>query len=148
MVPPAPPCLDCDAYLPMEDLRFSSQDYCLKQLQRTLAYAKALQHWAELARPTPSGESCQLVECVKEWREWMEPFTTFTDAQVFQLVEPLNWVWVTPSKSTLTLEPVPPQKHSNSRDCRARTRGMVSTRGIGHSKLIIPSRVNTQAASG
>ena len=92
MAPPTPHCLDCDAYLPMKDTRFGSQDYHLKQPQKTLTYAKALQHWADLAKPTLSGKSCQLAECIKELREWMEPFTTFTDAQVFDPVEPLNWV--------------------------------------------------------
>ena len=64
--PPTPPCLDHDTYLPMEDLRFGSQDYQLKQPQKTLAYAKALQHWADLAKPTLLGESHQLAECIKE----------------------------------------------------------------------------------
>ena len=67
MAPPAPPCLDCDAYLPIEDPRFGSQVYCLKQLQKTLAYTKALQHWANLAKPKPSGKACQLAECIKEF---------------------------------------------------------------------------------
>ena len=92
--------------------------------------------------------SCQSVECIKELRKWIEPFTTFTDDQVFKQVESSNWVWVTPSKSMDTLESLPHWKHSNSSDCRARTRGMVPTRGIGHSKLIVPSAVNTLAASG
>ena len=92
MVPPTPPCLDCDTYLPMKDSRFSLQDFQLKQPQKTLAYAKALQHWADLAKPVLPGESHQLVECIQELRRWMEPFTTFTDAQVFDLVEPSNWV--------------------------------------------------------
>ena len=84
------PCLDCNAYLPMEDPRFGSQDYHLKQLQKTLAYAKGLQHWTDLARPTLSSESCQLAECVKELRKWMEPFTTFTDDQIFEPMKPSN----------------------------------------------------------
>ena len=92
MVPPTPHCLDCDAYLPMQDLRFGLQDYHLKQPQKTLAYAKALQNWADLAKPTLLGESCQLVECIKELRELMEPFTTFTDAKVFYPVESSNWI--------------------------------------------------------
>ena len=74
MVPPAQPCLDHDAYLLMEDPRFGSQDYHLKQPQKTLVYARALQHWADLARPTYLGESCQLAECIKELREWMDHF--------------------------------------------------------------------------
>ena len=34
MVPPTPHCLDHDAYLPMQDLRFGSEDYHLKQPQK------------------------------------------------------------------------------------------------------------------
>ena len=49
-VPSTLPWLDHDTYLPMEDLRFGPQDYCLKQLQKTLAYTKALQQWANLAK--------------------------------------------------------------------------------------------------
>ena len=64
----------------MQDLRFGLQDYHLKQPQKTLAYAKALQHWANLTKPTLPGKSHQLAECIKELGEWMEPFTTFTDA--------------------------------------------------------------------
>ena len=147
MAPPAPPCLDHDAYLPRKDQRFGSWDYCLKQPQKTLAYAKALQHWANLAKPTLLGESHQLVECIKELREWMEPFITFTDAQVFKPIEPLNWVWVTPSKSRETLKPFPHQECSSSRNCGTRMRGVGPTRGIGHSKLTIPSTVNIPAGS-
>ena len=38
MVPPSPHCLDWDAYLPLKDPKFGSQDYHLKQPQKTLAY--------------------------------------------------------------------------------------------------------------
>ena len=67
MVLSTPPCLDHDIYLPMKDPRFGSQDYQLNQPQKTLVYAKALQHWADLANPTPPGESHQLAECIKDW---------------------------------------------------------------------------------
>ena len=147
MVPPTPPCLDHDAYLLMDDLRFGSQNSHLKQLQKTLAYAKALQHWADLAKPTLLGKSSWLGECIKELREWMEPFTTFTDAQVFEPMDSSNWVEVTPSKSTETLRPSPPWECSSGRNCRTRTRGVGATRCIGHSKLSVPSTANTPAGS-
>ena len=41
---PAPQSLDRDQFLPIQDMRFSSQDYQMMQPQKTLAYAKALQH--------------------------------------------------------------------------------------------------------
>ena len=109
MVPPIPPCLDHDAYLPMKDPRFSSQDYELNQPQKTLAYAKALQHWADLANPIPSDKSHQLAEYIKELTGWMEQFTTFINTQVFDLVEPSNWVWITPTKSRETIQSCPPR---------------------------------------
>ena len=147
-VPPTPHCLDPDTYLPMKHTRFGSQDYHLKQPQKALVYTKALQHWANLAKSTLLGKSCQLVECIKELREWMEPFTTFTDAQVFDPVDPSNWVRVNPSKSMETIEPMPPQECSNSRNCRARTRGVGPTRGKGYSRLTVPSTVSTPTVSG
>ena len=126
-------------------MKFGSWYHCLKQPQKTLVYAKALQHWADIAKPTLLGESWQLVEFIKELREWIEPFTTFTYAQVFDLVEPSNWVQVTPSKSMETINPLSPQKCSTSRDHRARTRGVVPTRGKGHSKVTIPSTVTVSS---
>ena len=64
--PPAPHCIGQDAYLPLKDMRFGVQDYHLCQAQKTLAYAKALQHWVEEARPPMLGKLCQLAECVHE----------------------------------------------------------------------------------
>ena len=47
--PPAPQCLNWDAYLAFRDMKFSGPDYRICQIQETFAYAKALQHWAEKA---------------------------------------------------------------------------------------------------
>ena len=59
-----------------------SQDYCLGQPIKTLAYAQALQYWVERAKPLIPSESCQLVESVLELRQAMEPLTTFEDSAV------------------------------------------------------------------
>ena len=56
----------------------------------------------------------------------MEPLTTFTNAKVFREVEPSNWVWVTPSKSSELAESTPP----HSQNCRAQVRGTGPTRGM------------------
>ena len=64
---PAPPtlhCLDSDAFLPISTVNCSYQDYRMKQPQKTLAYAKALQFWVEKAQPPLLGQPCQLAECV------------------------------------------------------------------------------------
>ena len=46
ILPPTPHHLNWDAYLPFSDMKFGVQDYRICQPQKTLAYAKELQHWA------------------------------------------------------------------------------------------------------
>ena len=46
------------------------------------------------------GEPPQLVECVQELREAMEPLTTFMDAEVFSNDVSSNWVKVTSSRTS------------------------------------------------
>ena len=82
MVPPTPHCIGCDNYLSLPDMRFGTQEYWLKQPKRTLAYTKALQHWAEVSKPLQLGKPCQLAEHVKELRRCMRPLTMFTEEQV------------------------------------------------------------------
>ena len=47
----APLSLDRDHFMSILDMWLSSQDYRVKQPQKTLAYAKALQYWVEKAQP-------------------------------------------------------------------------------------------------
>ena len=97
---------------------FGSQDFWLTQPQKTLAYAKALQYWAEKAQlPIPS-KSCQLVESVLEFQWMMELLTTFTDKEVHSNIPPSNWVKITSSRLA-----EPTQEHSCSRTCQAHARG-------------------------
>ena len=77
--PPAPHCIERDAFLPFNTMKFAGQDYCMEQPQKTLVYAKALQYWVEKAWLPMLSEPCQLAECVQELREAMEPLITFTD---------------------------------------------------------------------
>ena len=79
------------------DVRFSAQDYRLKQSKRTLVYTKALQHWAEVAKPLQPGQPCQLAECVKELRRCMRLFTMFSEEQVLSKDPPSPGVMITPS---------------------------------------------------
>ena len=48
-LPPAPKCLQRKMFLPVPNPHLPCQDYCLQQPLRTLAYAQALQYWAEKA---------------------------------------------------------------------------------------------------
>ena len=66
LAPPTPQSLDCDWFLPVSNMRFGRQDYCMRQPQETLAYAKALQYWAEKAQSLLPGEPHQMVESMLE----------------------------------------------------------------------------------
>ena len=59
-----------------------SQDYCLVQPRKTLAYAKDLQYWAERAKPSIPSEPSQLAKSILELRQAMESFMTFKDSEV------------------------------------------------------------------
>ena len=63
---------------------------------------------------TPASRVCQRVEGV-------EPFITLTEAEVFDPVEPLNWIQITPSKSMASIKSLPPWECSHSRNHWART---------------------------
>ena len=85
-----PHCLNHDDLLPPPDPRLGAQDFQLKQPEKTLAYAKALQHWAEVAKPLWLGKLHKLAECVKELRQYMEPLTRFKDEDVFTKDPPIT----------------------------------------------------------
>ena len=104
MAPPTLHCVGHNHYLPLPDMRFSAQDFWLKQPERTLAYAKALQHWVEVAKPLQPGEPCQLAECVKELRRCMRLLTMFMEEQVLSKDPPSPWVMITPSQGPAVVE--------------------------------------------
>ena len=83
--PPAPHCIEWDAFLPQTKGNFASQDYRLRQPKKTLALAKALQFWAEKAQPSQINKPCQLAACIRELREAMEQLTSFTDKTSWQM---------------------------------------------------------------
>ena len=80
--PPAPHCIEWDAFLPQTEGNFASQDYGLRQPKKTLAFTKALQFWVEKAQPPQINKLCQLAACIRELREAIEPFTSFTDEDI------------------------------------------------------------------
>ena len=61
--PPAHPSIGKHHFLPFMDSRFKAQDICLTQLQHTITYARALQHWAEEVDPPPQPTSLPGQEC-------------------------------------------------------------------------------------
>ena len=85
---PAPKCIERNLFLQAPDPRLPCQDYCQEQLQKTLAYAQALQYWAKRANPPGPGEMCHLVRCVQELRLAMKPFTTFSYHAILEKAMP------------------------------------------------------------
>ena len=126
-------------------MKFGSVDHRICQPQKTPAYARALQHWLELANPPMPDQSCQLVECVIELRDSTAPFTTFTDADIFGEKEHPCWVQLTPSKALEPEEPEATWGRSHSQSRRAHPLGtLLMVSGIGCTKgLIIPLTANT-----
>ena len=75
MIYSAPPqALEHDWFLPISNITFGRQDYCMQQPQKTLVYTKALQYWAEKAQLPHPGKPHQLAEGVQElarpWSLW------------------------------------------------------------------------------
>ena len=83
-VPPAPKCIQRKMFLPVPYLCLPCQDYHLKQPWRTLAYAQAIQYWAEKANLLGPDKPHYLVMCVHELRWAMKPYTTFSNCDVFK----------------------------------------------------------------
>ena len=84
--PPALPCIHWKSFLPQPDPKFACQDIRELQLEKTVAYAQALQFWAEKANPPTRGQPCLLVGSVLELREEMKPYVSFPDEAIFSSV--------------------------------------------------------------
>ena len=80
-VPPAPKCVKWGMFL-LDDMPY--QDVQLKSLQSTLAYAQALQYWAEKANLPVPNEPCLLAMSICKLRWQMRRYTTFHDHDVFE----------------------------------------------------------------
>ena len=73
---------------------YGGQNYCMRQPQKTLVYAKGpaiLGGESPATMLTCSGKPCQLAGGVWELHMAMEPFTTFTDEEVLGDDPPSNW---------------------------------------------------------
>ena len=82
--PPAPPCLLQDHFLPPPSTIFTCRDIQEVQREKTIAYTHALQYWAEESNLPTEGQPRQLAESVKELREEMRCYLSFTDHKVFK----------------------------------------------------------------
>ena len=150
---PTPYALDCDQFLPVSNMRFGRKDYCMKQPQKTLVYAKVLKYWAENTQPPCLAEPHQLAEGAWELCQAMEPLATFTDTEVLGDDPPSNWKFITLCRLTELKQPDQgtQRERSHSRSQRAHARGNFTVAcGMGHSKptattwAASPSPVPTQ----
>ena len=81
--PPAPPCLCRKRFMPPANLIFACRDIREIPREKVLAYARALQHWAEQNNLPARGEPHLLVRNVLELREEVKWYLSFTDKEVF-----------------------------------------------------------------
>ena len=127
---------------PFNNMQFGGQDYHMKQPEKTLAYAKVLQHWAEKAQPPMPGKPHQLAECVWELREAVEPLTAFTNVEGFGNDVPLPLGKKTSSGTSEPAETTNSQEWSCSRNRRACTQGpFVVAHNVGRSKPVTSTQM-------
>ena len=78
--PLAPLCICWKDFLQQPDSKFACQDIRELQLQKTMAYAQALQFWVEKANLPTQGQPHLLAGSILELREAMECYVSFPDA--------------------------------------------------------------------
>ena len=95
-------CICQKSFLPQPDPKFACQDIRESQLEKTVAYAQALQFWAEKANLPTQGQPCLLEGSVLELREEMKHYVSFPDEAVFSGVALPEGSLTTQSEETTT----------------------------------------------
>ena len=86
--PPALPCLLQNHFQQPPNTIFACRDIQEIQREKTIAYTHALQYWVEKSNPPAGGQPHQLAGSVKELREEIRFYLSFTDQEVFEGVTP------------------------------------------------------------
>ena len=81
--PPAPPCLCWWRFIALAQLIYACRDNREIPQEKVVAYARALQHWAEEINLPAGGEPHSLAESVKELREEVKWYLSFSNEKVF-----------------------------------------------------------------
>ena len=81
--PPAAPCLCRQKFMPPAESIYACRDIREVPREKVVAYARALQHWAEQNNLPAGGEPCLLAKSVLELREEVKWYLSFTDEEVF-----------------------------------------------------------------
>ena len=82
--PPALPCLCRQTFMLPPDSIFASRDIREVPREKVVAYARALQYWAEQNNLPTGGGSRLLAKGILKLREEVKWYLTFTDEEVFQ----------------------------------------------------------------
>ena len=82
--PPTSPCLGRCRFMPLAKLIYTCRDIQEIPWEKVVAYARALQHWAEEINPPAGGGQCLLTESIKELREEVKWYLSFSNEEVFQ----------------------------------------------------------------
>ena len=82
--PHAPLCLLQKMFMPPASSIYACRDIQEIQWEKTVAYAQALQYWAEKVDQPAGGKLCLLEESVKELREELRCYLSFSNEEVFK----------------------------------------------------------------
>ena len=82
--PPTPPCLHWQKFMPPAQSIYACRDIREIPWEKAVAYARALQHWVEEINLPAGGGLHLLAKSVKELREEVKWYLSFSDEEVFQ----------------------------------------------------------------
>ena len=89
--PPTPPCLCWQKFMPPAQSIYACRVIREIPWEKAVAYARALQHWAEKIDLPAGGRPCQLAKSVKELREEVKCYLSFSDEEVFKPGSGPSW---------------------------------------------------------
>ena len=81
--PPVPPCLCRQRFMPLAESIYACRDIREIPQEKVVAYARALQHWAEENNLPTGGEPQLLAGSVMGLREEVKWYLSFTNEEVF-----------------------------------------------------------------
>ena len=113
------------------------------QWEKTVAYAQALQYWAEKTDLPAGGRPCLLAESVKELQEEMRCYLSFSDEEVLKGMDPLEEMSAIPTEEanpqSTTTPAGTPKEQVTMRAVREPAAERKSPKFLGWEKVLHPS---------
>ena len=81
--PPVSPCFHWQKFMPPGQSIYTCRDIREIPQEKVVAYARALQHWVEKIDLPAGGRPCLLAESVKELREKVKCYLSFSNEEGF-----------------------------------------------------------------